>query len=675
MISTLISSTLGLTSLALGGYADWANYGSIWLTWWLGDASGDLVVAPLILLWGVAPTQPRWPRGQVIEIGTLLLPLIGLGETVFGGGFSISAKNYPIAFICVPVVIWIAVRFTQRETATSIFILSAIAIWGTLHGFGPFAVETENQSLVILQAWAGILILTAMPLAAAMAEHRRAEAVLHEQKDAVEAANRTKDNFLAMLSHELRTPLTPVLAALDTLESDSAHSEDSKESLAMIRRNVELESHLIDDLLDLTRISKDKLQLKFEPIDAHECIADVVEICATEAAARRLRINVELRAGAHHVSADAAKFQQIIWNLLKNAIKFTGEDGDITISSANPAPQTLTIAVRDTGIGIESEIMERMFNPFEQGDRSFQRRFGLAPRQRARRFIDGTTESSNRTFRILLVDDHQDTLRGFGKIACPPRSSRRRHAEHAFRARSRDAQSIRSAHQRHRVARRHRHGTHDLSPRHLRHSRNRHQRFRHERRYSKKFAGRIRTTSRQTGQTGKTGSGHRVRHGGRTCFSLKFSFGNHEGHEDLEELQNETFDAVSKLRDIEVDKQTKRNFRKAHVRENLRLMDWKKRLVALDLDDEIAAYEQVDPITAIKQHLFVTNRQRHFHLEDNARLRQLAGQALAICRFQQTWPKIPMHFNCAPDYLSRQFVKFHLRVLRDLRGGPCVSSN
>src|SRR5207237_10585590 len=95
-----------------------------------------------------------------------------------------------------------------------------------------------------------------------------------------------------------------------------------------------------------------------------------------EASARNIRVPLNLRAGAHHVTADTAKFQQIIWNLLKNAIKFTNENGEITIASSNPSPQILTISVRDTGIGIEPEIMERIFDPFEQGDRSFQRRFG-----------------------------------------------------------------------------------------------------------------------------------------------------------------------------------------------------------------------------------------------------------------------------------------------------------
>src|ERR1043166_6833639 len=147
IVSTLLSPTLGVTSLALGGYADWAKYGPIWTTWWLGDAAGDLIVAPLVLLWAIGSTRV-WSRRDVIEVSVLLLLLVGLSEIVFGGWLAISARNYPISFICGPIVIWTAFRFTQRETATGIFILSAIAIWGTLRGFGPFVMETENHSLV-----------------------------------------------------------------------------------------------------------------------------------------------------------------------------------------------------------------------------------------------------------------------------------------------------------------------------------------------------------------------------------------------------------------------------------------------------------------------------------------------------------------------------------------------
>lgn len=453
-VSTIIGPAFGVTSLALAGFADWANYGAIWLTWWLGDATGDLLIAPLIILWSI-PSKRRWNRREAVEVGILLLLLFVLGEAVFGGWLAISAKNYPIAFICGPIVIWTAFRFTQRETASGIFILSAIAIWGTLHGFGPFLSETENQSLLALQSWTAVLTITAMALSAGMAERRRAEEALQQQNAAVETANRTKDHFLAMLSHELRTPLTPVISTLEALEIEPAQTREVKSALAMIRRNVELETQLIDDLLDFTRISKDKLQLRFAPVDAHVAISDVVEMCRAEAESRKLQVHLNLRANTHYVAADAAKFQQIIWNLLKNAIKFTPEDGEIAISSSNPSPEVLTISLRDTGIGMEPEVMQRIFDPFEQGNRSFERRFGglglglaisksLAQahggtltaqsdgRNRGSTFLlsmqtispaEGldvpaktTGESSRQGLRILLVDDHEDTCTALEKL-------------------------------------------------------------------------------------------------------------------------------------------------------------------------------------------------------------------------------------------------------------------
>src|SRR5437868_11445516 len=175
--STTISATLGVTSLALAGFVDWQKYAAVLLTWWLGDATGDLVVAPVIILWAVTPSW-RWSRRKALEGGLLLLLLVILGEAVFGGWFPITAENYPISFICGPLLVWAAFRFAQRETATGIFILSAIASWGTLHNFGPFVIQTENQSLLKLQSSTAVLTLTALALAAAMAERRKAEAEL-----------------------------------------------------------------------------------------------------------------------------------------------------------------------------------------------------------------------------------------------------------------------------------------------------------------------------------------------------------------------------------------------------------------------------------------------------------------------------------------------------------------
>src|SRR5438093_13717411 len=191
-ISTIISPAFGVTSLGVAGFADWANYGAISLTWWLGDATGDLVFTPLVLLWSVA-SKRSWNKKEGAEVGALLLLLVALSWVVFGGRLEVSSRNYPIAFICGPVVIWMAFRFTQRETATGIFILSVIALWATLHRVVPFVRATENESLLALQLWVGVLAITAMALSAGMAERWRVEEELQQQKAVVEAANRTKD--------------------------------------------------------------------------------------------------------------------------------------------------------------------------------------------------------------------------------------------------------------------------------------------------------------------------------------------------------------------------------------------------------------------------------------------------------------------------------------------------
>src|ERR1051326_8492603 len=314
-ISTVISATIGVTTLALAGFADWKNYGAIWVTWWLGDFSGAIIFAPVLILWLGYPWR-RLNLTRDAEVAVLFVLLAVLSEIVFGGWFTISTLNYPIAFILGPIIAWTAFRLTPRETATSLFALSALSVWGTLTRFGPFVRSDENQSLLILQSFNVLTTITAVALAAGMSERRRAEAALEQQRADVEAANRTKDNFLAMLSHELRTPLTPVLAALDALKAEPYPAAEVVDgTLSMMRRNIELESQLIDDLLDLTRITKERMQLDFEPVDAHQAIREVVDMCASEANGKNLQVHLDLRANDFRVMADPAKFQQIIWNL------------------------------------------------------------------------------------------------------------------------------------------------------------------------------------------------------------------------------------------------------------------------------------------------------------------------------------------------------------------------
>ncbi|MGE5275826.1 MAG: PAS domain S-box protein [Acidobacteriota bacterium] len=201
-------------------------------------------------------------------------------------------------------------------------------------------------------------------------------AALREAKEAAEEASRAKDRFLAVLSHELRTPLTPALATSQLLERRRDISEDVRRSLELIRRNVELETLLVDDLLDLTKISRGTIELRRKPEDLHAVIHRVVDICRSDLLGKRQRLTLDLLAAEHHAEVDPARIQQVFWNLLKNAVKFTPQGGAIAIRSENPEAGRIRISVADNGMGIPAGVLPRIFEPFEQGPRSISPRVG-----------------------------------------------------------------------------------------------------------------------------------------------------------------------------------------------------------------------------------------------------------------------------------------------------------
>jgi diguanylate cyclase (GGDEF)-like protein len=178
-VSTTASATIGLVSLCLGGFAPWSDSGRIWLTWWLGDAAGALVVAPVVLLWTENP-RVQWTRRQALEAAALLACLVLVALAVFGGVFPTQAKNYPLEFLTIPLLLWAAFRFGARETATAILMISVVAIDGTLRGVGPFARATRNESLLLLQAFIGIIAVTKLIVASVVAERRRMEGHLRD---------------------------------------------------------------------------------------------------------------------------------------------------------------------------------------------------------------------------------------------------------------------------------------------------------------------------------------------------------------------------------------------------------------------------------------------------------------------------------------------------------------
>jgi PAS domain S-box-containing protein len=274
-------------------------------------------------------------------------------------------------------------------------------------------------------------------------------------KIAAEKASQAKDDFLATLSHELRTPLTPALAAASYLVSNASKlPAEFSDDLDVIRRNIQLEARLIDDLLDLTRITRGKLELRLSRVDAHTAINDALQMANEQINEKQLNVVTLFKAERHFVRADAVRIQQVFWNLINNAAKFTGPAGQIEIQTRNDEDEHFIFEITDTGIGIEPARRQILFNAFEQGEPSVTRQFGglglglaiaknlldlhhgqISVHSQGRSYgatftvsLDaipaGTVESvepentrgSHKRLRILVVEDHGDTRRTLARL-------------------------------------------------------------------------------------------------------------------------------------------------------------------------------------------------------------------------------------------------------------------
>ena len=173
-LSTVVSATIGVTSLSMAGFIEPKDFSRVWFTWWLGDTIGAILLTPLFVLWSINP-RVRWNLSQIFERILFLFLFVILNVVVFGG------QNYPLEFLCVPFFIWTAFRFGQRETATAVVILGGITIWGTLQGYGPFATRTSQESLLLLQSFMGVKAVMSLVLAALVAESRQVQIQLVHQ--------------------------------------------------------------------------------------------------------------------------------------------------------------------------------------------------------------------------------------------------------------------------------------------------------------------------------------------------------------------------------------------------------------------------------------------------------------------------------------------------------------
>jgi diguanylate cyclase (GGDEF)-like protein len=179
IVSTPVGATFGVSSLVAGGHGGWTDYQTLWMTWWLADLAGALLVAPLLVLWAARP-RLRWRSHEAIEAAALFLLLAAITLVIFGGVLPAGVRNYPLEFLCGPFLVWAAFRFGRREVASVMVLIAVIAASGTVRGAGPFVRQTADGSLLLLQAYLSVTAVMALALAAVVGEHKEAGLQLRE---------------------------------------------------------------------------------------------------------------------------------------------------------------------------------------------------------------------------------------------------------------------------------------------------------------------------------------------------------------------------------------------------------------------------------------------------------------------------------------------------------------
>jgi PAS domain S-box-containing protein len=519
VLAPMVSATIGDLSLCLGGAAQWNKFADLWITWWLGDGFGALILAPFLLAWS---SGEKMSRRFVPEMTALLLMLFAVAMIIFGGWFPGPVKTYPLAYLCLPFLLWAALRFEQRVITSGIVLLAGVAVWGATKGYGPFIQKNPNVSLLLLlafigastlmtllvfaviserkevegeknklanelgvhrrrvedivahvpgvvwEAWGdpnaatqrigfvsgyvekmlgyseeewlstpnfwlsivhpddkelaaleaaekfasgaggtsrfrwlhkdgheiwveaksivvcdengqpvGMRGLTMDITAAVRAENERAQLLQRESEARAQAeeTSRLKDEFLATVSHELRTPLNAVVGWSRLLRSGQLDQDGLSHALEVIERNAGVQRQIIEDLLDVSRIIAGKMKVNSRPVDLLLVIHAAIDVVRPAAEAKELRLRTHIHAPGLMVKGDADRLQQVAWNLLANAVKFTPRGGEIDIFLGK-SHALAEIRIEDSGPGIPADFLPRIFDRFTQADGSSTRKHG-----------------------------------------------------------------------------------------------------------------------------------------------------------------------------------------------------------------------------------------------------------------------------------------------------------
>jgi signal transduction histidine kinase/ActR/RegA family two-component response regulator len=344
----------------------------IWQQWWLSNALTGLILLPLLTFEfrrradGLRISAARFTEGLLLAV-----LLLATGTAVFANSYDNSPTHPAHLYWALPFLLWAAVRFGPRPTSAALLGVTMLSIWGAIGGRGPFAPHTPSENLLELQVFLLAVSTPVMLLASLIKEQRRTATILAEieARKSVEAAlresNRRKDEFLAMLGHELRNPLAPISIALQILREAPPDSQDAAWARDSIGRQLGHMTRLLDDLLDISRVTLGKIQLQMAPVDVSHVVSNAVEATRSLVDSSGHRLTVTLPNEPVVLRGDAVRLTQVVSNLINNAAKYTERGGSIDVAVAREGAD-VRLSVRDNGIGIAADALERIFDLFSQ---------------------------------------------------------------------------------------------------------------------------------------------------------------------------------------------------------------------------------------------------------------------------------------------------------------------
>jgi signal transduction histidine kinase len=380
-IATPISASIGLTSLATAGYIERANFANAWVTWWLGDVTGALVIAPVIVLWASSPYH-AFNRKEFLETVGVLATAAAVGLIAFSPLIDQTLSRTPLGFLAILPMLWAALRRGSRDTATVALVLAGITIWGTLTGGGPFTTADLNVSFLLVLMFLISITVPSLLLSADVEVRKKAEESLRraqiglerkvaERTQELELANAAKSRFLAMASHDLRQPLHALGLFVAQLRTPLKPGERTKtiERIDATRKEMD---EMFNSLLDISRLDAGILTPKITEFPIARLLQKIETTFDQTTREKGLRLRV--RRSDVWVRSDAMLLERILLNLVSNAVRYTLRGGIIV--GCRRRGEMLRIEVWDSGPGIPEDQKQNIFGEFFQLPAPERNRYG-----------------------------------------------------------------------------------------------------------------------------------------------------------------------------------------------------------------------------------------------------------------------------------------------------------